>query len=238
MQVDILAIGAHPDDVEIGAGGTLAKHSAMGYRIGVLDLTRGEMGTRGTPELRMEEARAAADILGINLRMNANLPDGWINTDEASVREVVKFIRYCRPSIVIANAPHDRHPDHGAAADLVRKAIFSSGFVKLKTTWEDIPQQAWRPKILMHYIQFYNLRPDVIIDITGYFDQKRASCLAHKSQLYNPDSSEPETVISSKDFLDSIEYRARDLGRLIGTSYGEGFIFDRIPGLSDLQGLL
>ena len=238
MQVDILAIGAHPDDVELGAGGVLAKHHFLGYKIGILDLSKGEMGTRGTPEVRKGEAEEAARILGASFRLNANLPDGWIDTDETSVREVVKIIRLCRPRIVLANAPRDRHPDHGYAAELVRKAVFSSGLEKLKTTWHDEPQRAWRPKVLLHYIQFDNLKPDVIIDISGYFDKKMASCRAHRSQLYDPESKEPETVISSKDFLDSIEYRARDMGRLIGTTHGEGFIFHRVPGLSSFKDLL
>lgn len=238
MQVDILAIGAHPDDVELGAGGTLAKHKTLGYSIGILDLSKGEMGTRGTPEIREREAARAAEILGASFRLNANLPDGWITPNETSVLEVIKIIRFCRPRIVLANAPKDRHPDHGSAAELVEKAVFSAGFEKLKTTWKDELQRAWRPKMLLHYIQFNNLKPDIIIDISGYFDKKLESCLAHRSQLYNPYSTEPPTVISSKNFLDSIEYRACDMGRLIGTSHGEGFIFQRIPGLSSFNDLL
>lgn len=238
MQVDILAIGAHPDDVELGAGGTLAKHAALGYKVGILDLTKGEMGTRGTPEIRKREAEEGAHILKAAFRLNTGLPDGWIRVDEQAVHEVVKVIRYCRPRIVLANAPHDRHPDHGAAAELVAKAVFSAGFEKLKTHWLGQSQLPWRPAILMHYIQFINLQPDIIIDITGYFEQKLESCKAHKSQLYNPDSTETETVISSKDFLESIEYRSRDMGRLIGTKYGEGFIFHRIPGIASIRDLL
>ncbi|GCD77431.1 bacillithiol biosynthesis deacetylase BshB1 [Thermaurantimonas aggregans] len=238
MQVDILAIGAHPDDVELGAGGTLAKHVDLGYKVAILDLTQGEMGTRGTPEIRVQESQMAAEILKASARYNCYLSDGWITADEKSVIEVVKVIRHCRPRIVIANAPHDRHPDHGAAAQLVAKAVFSAGFSKLKTTWEGLPQAPWRPQLLMHYIQFINLQPDIIVDITGYFQQKIDSCLAHKSQLYNPESKEPETVISSKEFLDSIEYRARDMGRLIGTQHGEGFIFSRTPGIKSLSELL
>ncbi|MFN3951054.1 MAG: bacillithiol biosynthesis deacetylase BshB1 [Thermaurantimonas sp.] len=238
MQVDILAIGAHPDDVELGAGGTLAKHHALGHKIGILDLTMGEMGTRGTPEVREAEAAEAARILGASFRLNAHLPDGWINADETSVREVIKIIRFCRPRIVLANAPRDRHPDHGSAAELIMRAVFSAGLEKLITHWQGELQPAWRPKVLLHYIQFDNLNPDVIIDISGYFDKKMELCRAHRSQLFNPESREPETVISSKDFFDSIEYRARDMGRLIGTSHGEGFIFHRIPGLASFNDLL
>lgn len=238
MQVDILAIGAHPDDVELGAGGTLAKHVDLGFKVAILDLTQGEMGTRGTPEIRLQESEKAAEILKASARFNCNLADGWIAVDEKSVIEVVKVIRHCRPRIVIANAPHDRHPDHGAAAQLVAKAFFSAGFTKLKTSREGVPQEAWRPQLLMHYIQFINLQPDIIVDITGYFQQKMDACRAHRSQLYNPESNEPETVISSKEFLDSIEYRARDMGRLIGTQYGEGFIFARTPGINSLTELL
>lgn len=238
MQVDILAIGAHPDDVELGAGGTLAKHAALGFKTGILDLTEGEMGTRGTPAIRRAEAQKAAEILGAQFRLNARFPDGWIRDSEEAVREVIKVIRYCKPRIVLANAPKDRHPDHGASAQLVEKAVFSAGFYKLKTSYQGEPQQPWRPGILMHYIQFINLKPDVILDISGFFDRKLASCKAHASQLYNPDSTEPETVISSREFLDSIEYRARDMGRLIGTTHGEGFIFSRTPGLKSLSELI
>ncbi len=234
MKLDILAFGAHPDDVELGAGGTLAKHVRLGYKIGIIDLTRGEMGTRGTPEIRDEEAQKAGEILGCTVRENLGMRDGYLVNDEASQLEVIKAIRKYKPSIVLCNAPRDRHPDHGVASDIVVQACFKAGFSKLKTTLNSNEQGPWRPKVLYKYIQFYDLKPDFIVDITGFMALKIESILAHPSQFYNPDSNEPETVIASKSFFESIEARARENGRVIYAEYGEGFLIERVIGVDDL----
>lgn len=233
MKVQILAFAAHPDDVELSCSGTLLKHRAMGYSIGIVDLTKGELGTRGNPELRKEEAEAASKILGLTARWNLGLSDGFFQNDRESQLKVIEAIRYFQPEIVLANAPSDRHPDHGRAAELVKDACFFSGLAKIITHHQGEAQQPWRPKQVFHYIQDRYLTPDFIVDITEFHEKKMESIKAYSSQFYNPDSEEPETPISSKDFLVHKLSRDRDYGRVIQVPVGEGFIFTRQPGVKN-----
>ena len=236
--VDILAIGAHPDDVELGCGGTLAKHVAAGHRVAILDLTRGEMGTRGTAELRDAEALEAARILGVSQRFNAGMRDGFLENSEANQRLLIAFLRAFRPRIVLATAPKDRHPDHGHASQLILDSCFKAGLKALETEWEGEVQVAHRPDHVYHYIQYYDLVPDFSVDITGYMDQKMASIQAHKSQFFDASSQEPETVISSSCFLEGIEARSREWGRAMYVTHAEGFLTERRPGVALLTDLL
>lgn len=240
MKLDILAFGAHPDDVELGSAGTLAKEIANGKKVGIIDLSRGELGTRGTAEIRDKESFNAAKILGASIRENMEFKDGFIVCDNEHKMEIIKMIRRYQPEIVICNAVEDRHVDHGAASKLVSEACFLSGLVKINTKDEnkDGWQQAWRPKAVYHYIQWKDLKPDVVVDITGFMDKKMEVVLAYESQFYKEGSEEPETPISSKNFTDSIKYRARNLGRLIGTEYGEGYTVERYPGVDSLFDLI
>ena len=238
MKLDILAFGAHPDDVELGAGGLLATHAAMGKKVGIIDLTRGEMGTRGTPELRDAEAMEAAKILGCAARENLAMPDGAVPTDLEAQKKVAAKIRKYRPDIVIMNAYTDRHPDHGRGAQLVQEASFIAGLHKLELFEDGEALAPWRPKQLYQYLQFYNLEPQLIVDITDGFETKMKSILAHSSQFFNPNSTEPETVIASKSFLDSIKARAQDWGRIIGVDYAEPLMTVRQIGTHDLTHLL
>mgnify|MGYP000560229820 CR=1 FL=1 len=237
MKLDILAFGAHPDDVELSCAGTLAKQVALGSKCGVVDLTQGELGTRGTAEIRLQEAQAAAKVMGLSARENLGFRDGFFSNDEQHKLEVVKMIRKYRPEIVIANAPSDRHPDHGRASFLLKEASWLAGLRQVKTSLEGEEQEAWRPQMLLYYIQFQNLQPDFIVDIGDYIHTKIESIKAYASQFYDPNSSEPKTVISSKNFLESVTYRAQDLGRLIGAEYGEGFIKAQDLGLDNLNSL-
>jgi bacillithiol biosynthesis deacetylase BshB1 len=238
MKLDILAFGAHPDDVELGAGGVLAKHASMGHKTGIIDLTHGEMGTRGTPEIRLVEAQNAAKILNCDVRENLGLRDGYIRNTEENQQVVINAIRKYKPEIVICNAPTDRHPDHGHASQLVVEACFLSGLRKLLTTDAfGNAQDSWRPKRVYHYIQFDSLQPNFVVDISGFMDQKMASIRAHTSQFYDPNSDEPETVISSRYFFESIEGRTREFGRTIYSEFGEGFISEELLGVSDLFAL-
>ncbi len=236
--VDILAIGAHPDDVELGCGGTLAKHVAAGHKVGILDLTRGEMGTRGTPELRDSEAHEAARMLGVSQRLNVGLRDGFLENSEANQLQVIAFLRAFRPRIVLATAPRDRHPDHGNASALVVDSCFKAGLKALGTEWKGEVQQSHRPEHVYHYIQYYDLIPDFSVDITGYMDQKMASILAHKSQFFDATSQEPTTLISSPGFLEGIEARSREWGRAMYVPHAEGFLTVRRPGVALLTDLL
>ncbi|MCH8546632.1 MAG: bacillithiol biosynthesis deacetylase BshB1 [Cryomorphaceae bacterium] len=236
-KVDVLAIGAHPDDVELGCGGAIAKFAAEGKLVAILDLTKGEMGTRGSVEKRKEEADAAAKILGISHRAQANLPDGWISNDKASQLEVIKWIRYFQPTLLLINAPTDRHPDHPHAANLCLDAAFKSGLKNIVTEHLGHVQSYHRPRSVYHYIQFWNIEPDIIMDISGYLDKKLAAVNAYDSQFFNPNSDEPKTAISSKNFLDSVTYRAQDMGRLIYKDAGEGFIRAQPVGCKSLLDL-
>lgn len=240
MKLDILAIGSHPDDVELGCAATLAKEIAKGKKVGIIDLTRGELGTRGTAETRFEEADTAAKILGVSVRVNMEFADGFFINDKQHQMELIKMIRKYRPEIVICNAIEDRHIDHAKGSQLVCDACFLSGLLKIDTKTEDAEswQEPWRPKQIYHYIQWKNLEPDVIVDVTGYMDIKMEAVLAYKTQFYNKEVKEPMTPISTKNFTDNVKNRAIDMGRLIGTGYGEGFTVDRniaVDSLFDLK---
>ena len=238
MKLDILAFGAHPDDVELGCGGTIAKEIALGKKVGIIDLTRGELGTRGSKEIRDEEAKAAAKILGVSVRENLNMRDGFFANDEWHQLEIIKMIRKYQPEIVLCNTIEDRHIDHGKGSRLVSDACFLSGLMKIETENNGEKQKSWRPKIVYHYIQWNNITPDFVVDITGYNDKKVEAILAYGSQFYNSNSEEPETHISSKNFLDSLNYRTQDLGRLIGTDYAEGFTTERYLAVNSLGDLI
>ena len=237
LNVDILAIGAHPDDVELGCSGTIAKEIALGKKVGIIDLTRGELGTRGTAEIRDSEAKKAAGILGVSFRENLNFKDGFFTNDEVHQLELIKVIRKYKPKIILCNAIDDRHIDHPKGAKLVVDSCFLSGLKKIKTNIEGTDQNPWRPENIYHYIQWKNLNPDFVVDISEYFDTKIKSVKAFKSQFYNGNESVHDTPISTKNFLDSIEYRAKDLGRLTGVEYAEGFIASRLPRIQSISDL-
>lgn len=234
QQFDILAFGAHPDDVELGCSGTIYKHILKGYKVAIIDLTRGELGTRGSVELRNKEAEAASKVLGISLRENLNFADGFFQNDKTHQIEIIKVIRKYRPKIVLANSVSDRHIDHGRAAQLVANAAFLSGLSKIQTVLNNTIQNPWRPTAVYHYIQDYYLKPDFVVDITDTFEKKMEAIKCFSSQFYNPSSNEPETPISSKDFLDFVEARAREFGRPIQAKYAEGFNTARILGVNNL----
>jgi bacillithiol biosynthesis deacetylase BshB1 len=237
MKVDILAIGAHPDDVELGCGGTIAKLISEGKKVAILDLTQGELGTRGTNETRAIEAKNAAEILGISARENLKMKDGFlINSEEYQLR-IIKAIRTYQPEIVLCNAVDDRHPDHAKLQNWFLMLVFS-GLIKIETEESGKKQEKWRPKQVFHYIQWKNIEPDFVIDISGFLDKKIESCLAYKTQFYDPTSTEPTTPISSKSFLDSITYRAQDLGRLAGVEHAEGFTTEKTLALKNFDGII
>lgn len=235
MKLDILAIGVHPDDVELSASGTLLKHIAFGKKAGILDLTRGELGTRGNPALRTEEAMKAAQILGLSMREQLTMADGFFENNESNQKHIIRVIRKYQPEIVLCNAINDRHPDHGRAAKLVSDACFYSGLVKVETRGDDHQlQAAWRPKAIYHYVQDRYLKPDFVVDITAYMDKKMESVMAYSSQFYDPSSKEPETPISSRDFIESIKSKAITFGRDIEATYAEGFTVERHIGVENL----
>ena len=238
MKLDILAFGAHPDDVELGCGATIAKEISLGKKVGIIDLTRGELGTRGSAELRDIEAKNAATILGVTVRENLGFSDGFFVNNEAHQIEVIKMIRKYQPDIVLCNAIDDRHIDHPKGSKLVSDACFLSGLVKIKTEEGGSQQEKWRPKQVYHYIQWKDLVPDFVIDVSGFIDKKEKSVMAYTSQFFDPKSKEPETPITSKNFIDSINYRARDLGRLIGVDYAEGFTSERYVAVENLNKLI
>lgn len=238
MKLDILAFGAHPDDVELGCAGTILKEVALGKKVGIVDLTRGELGTRGSAEIRDKEAAAAAAILGVAVRENLGFRDGFFVNDEAHQLEIIKMIRKYQPEIVLCNAIDDRHIDHPKGSQLVSDACFLSGLMRIPTSLDGEEQKAWRPKVVYHYMQWKSIVPDFVVDITGYVEQKTAAILAYSSQFYDPNSKEPESPISSKNFLESLNYRSRDLGRLTGLEHAEGFTTERylaVNSLSDLK---
>ncbi|MEO0038763.1 MAG: hypothetical protein RIQ59_1974 [Bacteroidota bacterium] len=238
MKLDILAFGAHPDDVELGCSGTIAKEISLGKKVGIVDLTRGELGTRGSVAIRNAESEKATQLLGVSVRENLDMRDGFFVNDEAHQIKIIEMIRKYQPEIVLCNAIQDRHIDHGKGSKLVSDACFLSGLRKIETKVNGILQQAWRPKIVYHYIQWENLQPDFVVDISGFIDVKMESILAYSSQFYDPNSSEPESPISSKNFLDSVKYRAQDLGRIIGVSHGEGFTVERYLAVNSLSDLI
>ncbi len=237
MKLDILAFGAHPDDIELGAGATLAKEIYKGKNVGVIDLTRGELGTRGSAEIRDKEAAKAAEILGFVVRENLGFADGFFVNDKTHQTKVIEMIRKYRPEVIICNAIDDRHIDHPKGSKLVSEACFLSGLLKYKTVLNNVDQKPWRPKKVYHYIQWKNLEPDFVVDVTGFMEKKIEAILAYSSQFYDPESNEPETPISNRNFIDSVTYRARDLGRYIGVDYAEGFNVERyvaVNGFDDL----
>ncbi|MDC1465962.1 bacillithiol biosynthesis deacetylase BshB1 [Polaribacter sp.] len=238
MKLDILAFGAHPDDIELGCGATIAKEVSLGKKVGIVDLTQGELGTRGSAELRMIEANNAAKILGVSVRENVGFADGFFTNDKKHQLEIIKMIRKYQPDIVLCNAIDDRHIDHGKGSKLVSDACFLSGLVKIETELEGKQQDKWRPKQVYHYIQWKNIAPDFVIDVTGFINKKQAAVLAYSSQFYDPNSKEPESPITSKTFIESINYRARDLGRLIGVEYAEGFTSERYVAAENLSKLI
>ncbi|WP_435577898.1 bacillithiol biosynthesis deacetylase BshB1 [Gilvibacter sp.] len=234
MKLDILAIGAHPDDVELGCGATLAKEIASGKKVGILDLTRGELGTRGTPEIRDQEAKAAAKILGAVVRENIAIPDGFFTNSKENQLKIIEVLRKYQPDIVLCNAVDDRHIDHGKGSKLASDACFLSGLRRIETTHNGEAQQAWRPKLVYHYIQWKNLEPDFVVDVSDYIEKKQKAVFAYTSQFFDPNSDDPSTPISSSNFKESISYRARDLGRLIGVEYAEGFTVERYVAVDSL----
>ncbi|MCX7729270.1 MAG: bacillithiol biosynthesis deacetylase BshB1 [Bacteroidia bacterium] len=237
MKLDILAFGAHPDDVEISCAGTILKHVEMGYKIGIIDLTAGELGTRGNKQIRLKESEKAKEMMGVCIRENLSMRDGFFKNDEEHQLAVIQKIRQYRPDVIFANAPTDRHCDHGRAAQLVKDAAFLSGLVKIDTYHNGEKQNAWRPIAVYHYIQDYYLKPDFVIDISKYFQKKIEVLKCYSSQFYNPASTEPETAISGKDFFDVLESKARIWGRYISVEFAEGFIANRLLGIDDVMKL-
>lgn len=238
MKLDILAFGAHPDDVELGCAATIAKEVSKGKKVGIVDLTQGELGTRGSAELRMKEAKTAAEILGVSVRENLKFADGFFINDKVHQLEIIKILRKYRPEVVLCNAIDDRHIDHGKGSKLVSDACFLSGLQKIETKENGKCQEKWRPKWVYHYIQWKNIEPDFVVDVSGFIDKKIQSVMAYSSQFYDPNSKQPQTPISSKNFTDSIEYRARDLGRLIGKEFAEGFTVERLLAVESLDDLI
>lgn len=238
MKLDVLAFGAHPDDVELGCGATIAKEVSLGKKVGIVDLTRGELGTRGSAELRDKEAKRASEILGVSVRENLKFADGFFTNDKKHQLEVIKMIRKYRPEIVLCNAVEDRHIDHAKGSKLVSDSCFLSGLLKIKTKIDGVEQEKWRPHQVFHYIQWQNLKPDFVVDVSNFIKIKEQSVLAYGSQFFDPTSNEPETPITSKNFIDSINYRARDIGRLIGVDYAEGYTTERYVGVENLSKLI
>ena len=243
MKLDILAITAHPDDVELGCAGTLLSQIALGKKVGIVDLTRGELGTRGTPEGRIQEAADAAGILGITVRENAGLADGFFANVEEQQKAIIPYIRKYEPDIVITNAIDDRHPDHARGAKLVADSCFYSGLRMIETFDENgAKQEAWRPRLVFHIIQDRYIQPDFVVDITPFHDQKIEAIRAFKSQFFNPDynanSNEPQSYISSPDFLNFVIARAQEMGHAIGVKFGEGFTTTRMLGVKDLSSFI
>jgi len=240
-KVDILVFAAHPDDAELACAGTILKQIQLGRTVAIVDLTRGELGTRGTPEIRAQESAASTTILGLSSRANAGFEDGFFESDKAHCLKLIEYIRLYQPEIVLCNAIEDRHPDHGKGSELASRASFLSGLMKIESTWEGAPQKAWRPKNIYHYIQDRYIQPDFVVDISAHWDKKMECIRAFKSQFYSSDTdtnSEPQTYISGKSFLQAIECRARTLGHAIGVGYGEGFTKEKQLGVDDIFDLL
>ena len=238
MKLDILAIGVHPDDVELSCAGTILKHIALGKKCGILDLTSGELGTRGSGELRLIEAANAAKILGVSIRDNLKMADGFLKNDKEHQLEIIKKIREYQPEIVLCNAIFDRHPDHGRSAALASEACFYSGLIRIETKHNGVNQQAWRPKAVYHYIQDRQIKPDFVVDITPFFEKKMEAIQAFKSQFYNPDSNEPVSAISIKNFFDIVKGRMSSLGRDPDFEYAEGFTVERTIGIDNIFNII
>jgi N-acetylglucosamine malate deacetylase 1 len=238
MKLDVLAVGSHPDDVELGCSGTLINEIRKGKKVGIIDLTQGELGTRGTIETRYQEAADAARIMGVSARENLKMRDGFFVNDEAHQLELVKMIRKYRPEIVIGNILEDRHPDHGKGGWLTYDACFISGLRQVKTEYQGEEQEKWRPKMLLHYIQDRFYEPDFIIDVSEVWEQRMESIKAYKTQFHDPNSNEPQSYLSSPEFMEAIVSRARLLGKRIGVKYGEGFMSKKSIGLAGLDALV
>lgn len=238
QKLDILAFGVHPDDVELGCAGTLLSAVAEGKNVGIVDLTQGELGTRGTAAVRSEEASLAGKIIGVRIRENLSMSDGFFQNNQENQMAIIQVIRKYQPAIVLCNAPEDRHPDHGRAAKLVADAAFLSGLIKIQTSFEGIPQNPWRPKQVFHYIQSRNLIPNFVVDISPFIDKKMESILAFNSQFYDPNSKEPATFISSNSFLEFVKGRAKEFGQQIGVAYAEGFITEKLIGIRSFDSII
>jgi len=234
MNLDLLIFAAHPDDAELGCSGTILRYIAAGKKVGIIDLTRGELGTRGTAETRDIETAESNRILGLHVRENLGMRDGFFQNDEEHQLKIIQMIRKYTPEIVFSNALHDRHPDHGKAADLVNDAVFLSGLPKIKTEIDGLEQNAFRPRLLLHYIQDRYIEPDILVDVTEFWDKKMQCIRAFKTQFFNPDSDEKETYISTPYFLKVVEARSRELGKAIGAEHAEGFISRKLLGIDNL----
>lgn len=234
MKLDILVFAVHPDDAELGCSGTILKHIAAGRKVGIVDLTRGELGTRGTAQTRDEESLNSTKILGLHIRENLGMRDGFFKNDEEHQLQIIRMIRKYTPEIVLCNALYDRHPDHGRAADLVYDALFLSGLAKIRTLDEGVDQAAFRPGLLLNYIQDRYIKPDILVDVSDFWEKKLECIHAFKTQFFNPDSDSQETYISSPEFLKAIEARSRELGKSIGAVHAEGFTSKKLLGVSDL----
>ncbi len=238
MKLDILAFGVHPDDVELSCSGVLLAEKLRGKKTGVIDLTRGELGTRGTPDTRKQEAAAAAAIMQLDIRENLGMADGFFQNDETQQRKVITAIRKYQPDIILCNAPDDRHPDHGRSAQLVETAAFLSGLRKIETVENGVVQPHWKPSYVFNYIQDRYLQPNFVVDISGVMEQKIACIKAYTTQFNATDLSEPQTYISTPDFLESVIYRSKMMGKMIGVAYGEGFISKKMIGIQNMDALV
>lgn len=238
MKLHLLAFGVHPDDVELSCAGVLISEKLAGYKTGIIDLTRGELGTRGTAESRKEEADDSARILQVDIRENLEMADGFFINDENHQRRIIKVLRIYKPEIVLCNAPEDRHPDHGRSAKLVSDSAFLSGLRKVRTGDREAKQDQWRPKYIFHYIQDRYIQPDFVYDISHVFEQKLEAIKAFKTQFNSPDNDEPQTYISTPEFLESVIYRSKMFGKMIGVKYAEGFISNKMVGIRSFDALI
>ncbi len=238
MKLNILAFAAHPDDVELSAAGTLIKQIKAGNKVGIIDLTQGELGSRGTKETRYEEAAAASKILGIHVRENLKMADGFFEYNQSNLLKIIEQIRRFQPDVVLVNAVEDRHPDHGRASKLVSEACFYSGLIKIETHYDGLLQLPYRPRAVYHYIQDRYIKPDFVVDVTEFVDRKFEAIKAYKTQFYDPNSSEPQTPISGNEFFDFIKGRMGEFGRPIGARYAEGFTVERLIGVDDITKLI
>jgi bacillithiol biosynthesis deacetylase BshB1 len=237
-KLDVLAFGVHPDDVELGCSGTILACIAEGKKVGIVDLTRGELGTRGTAETRKTEAANAAKILGVEVRENLAMADGFFQNDEINQLKTIQVIRKYQPEIILCNAPEDRHPDHGRSSKLVSDAAFLSGLRKIVTEFEGNDQEAWRPKYVFHYLQDRFIQPDFVVDISEFMDKKTESVLAYTTQFFNPGLNEPQTYISSPEFLETVKARAMMLGKRIGVNFAEGYISEKMIGIKSFDAII
>ena len=242
MKLDILAIGAHPDDIELGCSGTIITEIRNGKKVGIADLTQGELGTRGSAEIRAQEAAAAAKILGVSVRENLKLPDGFFENNPENQLKLIRIIRKYQPEIVLANAPEDRHPDHGRAAKLISDAAFFAGLRKIETKTDDgNVQEAWRPKYVFHYIQDRYLEPNFVVDISDVFDERMKAIAAYTTQFFNnktENDDTPQSYISTPEFLEGVIARARMMGKRIGVKFGEGFVTEKVIGIRNFDALV